>query len=154
MVAVVGVPKKEKADSSPSTAFRQLMTPFTVGGARFEVQPANDARWAVKMRRDRGDRVGKRWVSVQIPVRNVSRVDLRPRGLGYRIITPSGFVIGPEVVEVLPGSLDSEGRLATGKLSSVHLGFRVPKASKDLTLGFEAGGVRKPSVRILLGAEG
>lgn len=154
VIVVAGGPKKEKADSSPPAAYRQLTTPFTVNGARFEVQPANDARWAVKMRSERAERVGKRWVSVQIPVRNLSRVDLRPRGLGYRLLTPSGLVVGPEVVEVLSGSLDSEGRLAKGKLSSVHLGFRVPESAKDLTLAFDAGGIREASVRALLGAEG
>jgi hypothetical protein len=81
-------------------------------------------------------------------------MDLRPLGLGYRIVTPAGLVIGPDFLEARTATIDGKGRLAKGALTSVHLGFQVPQLSHDLTLAFDAGGIRQPAVRVLLGAEG
>ena len=142
-----------KSKTAPPAIYRKLMTPFTVNGARFKVQPANSARWAARVR-SRPPRFGRRWVTVSIPVRNLSRADLRPRRLGYRIVTPAGFVVGPETVEFRPGSLDGQERLAKGELTSVHLAFQVRQPTRDLTLALDAGGIRQPAVRVPLGAEG
>lgn len=159
VVAVVllargGPAASDKTDSSPSTIFRPLKTPFSDGGARFEIKPASSASWAAGLRRRQSPGAGRRWVAVAVPIHNVSQMDLRPRVLGYRIVTPAGLVIGPDFLEVRAATIDGKGRLAKGALTSVHLGFQVPKSSHDLTLAFDAGGIRQPSVRVLLGQEG
>jgi len=154
LIAGGGSSKSDTSASTPTAVYRQLDTAFTLDGARFEVKPANDAKWADEMRRAADPRAGTRWVAVGVPIRNLSRADLRPRRLGYHIVTSAGLVVGPELVEPLPGSLDFKGRLLRSKLTSVHLGFRVPNESRDLTLALDAGGIRKPAVRVLLGGEG
>jgi len=146
-------PKSLTTSSSPPAIFQPLKRPFTINGARYEVQPANDASWAAEMR-EQEPREGRRWVAVGVPVRNVSRADLRPRGLGYRIITPAGLVVGPEMIGGRQGTLDEKGRLAKGELTSVHLGFQVPEQARKLTFALDAGGIRQPSARVLLGPEG
>jgi hypothetical protein len=115
---------------------RPLDTPFTVGGAVFNVARTDQASWALAIRR-RPPEPGRTWLTLAAQTRNVSRVNFHPRGLGYRLRTPAGIVIGP-VMALAGGEIPADGRaLAIGKRTSVHLGFQVPQGQRDLTLEFD-----------------
>ena len=133
-IAAVATP--EKTVRPDPILVRPLDTPFTVQGAVFNVARTSNASWALQIRR-RAPRAGRTWLTLAAQTRNVSRTDFRPRGLGYRLRTPAGVVIGPDTALVAGEIPALGGHLPTGKRTSVHLGFQVPRGQRDLTLEFD-----------------
>ena len=96
-IAAGATPEKEAERTA--ALVRPLDTPFTVDGAVFNVARTNQAVWAL---RDPPAPAapGRTWLTLAAQTRNVSRPDFRPRGLGYRLRTPAGVVIGPDTALV------------------------------------------------------
>lgn len=121
VVAVVllargGSATSDKTGSSPSTLFRRLKTPYSDGGARFEIKPASSAPWAASLRRRQSPRAGRRWVAIAVPVHNFSQMELRPLGLGYRIVTAfdAGGIRQPAVRVLLARRAERRGPPSCG----------------------------------------
>ncbi|MEA2195040.1 MAG: hypothetical protein QOG42_1474 [Solirubrobacteraceae bacterium] len=127
---------------------RPLDTPFAVDGAVFNVARTGTALWALKIRR-RPLQPGHAWLALAAQTRNISRANFHPRGLGYRLRTASGVVIGPDTALVAGEISAVGGRLPVGKRTSVHLGFQVRSAQQGLTLEFDPS-PRGPTVRVPL----
>ena len=144
--AILATP--EKTVERNAVIVRPLDVPFTVDGARFNVARTRDAAWAVEIRR-RPLRPGRTWVTLATQTRNVSRASFHPRGLGFRLRTAAGVVIGPDAAQVPPDLSAAGGRLPIGRRSSVHLGFQIPREAGELTLEFDPG-PGAPRVRVPL----
>jgi len=137
--------------SGPQVARGTAREPLTASGARFEVAPIRNAKWARQIRK-RQLRSGRRWVTIAVRARNLTRRSLSPGGLGYRLRTRAGLIIGPVVVELADATAGVRGgRLAIGAQASAHLGFEVPADARDgLTFMFEPGGLGDPAVLVPL----
>jgi len=138
------------APAAPATA--QIIrgtprAPLSASRARFEIVPITDASWAQKIRRQ-PRRETYRWVTVAVRTRNTGDRVLALRGLGYRLRTRNGAIIGPLVTELTgaPG-----GRLAVGRRGSAHLGFEIPPDAGSLTFAFDPGGLEQPTVLVPIG---
>jgi hypothetical protein len=125
--------------------------PITASGARFEVAPIVNAKWARQIRRGETRR-GYRWVTISVRARDLTRRSLAVSGLGYRLLTRAGVIVGPAVVDLAEATVGvRKGRLAVGAQASVHLGFEVPAdARRGLTFAFEPGGLEDPTVIVPL----
>jgi hypothetical protein len=132
--AILAIP--DKTVERNAVIVRPVDVPFKVGGAVFNVARTRDAPWALEMRR-RPLRPGRTWLTLAAQTRNVRRANFHPRGLGYRLRTPAGIVIGPDTALVAGEIPAVGGRLPIGKRTSVHLGFQVPSGQRDLTLEFD-----------------
>ena len=133
---IVAVAMPEEEVQRDPIVVRSLDTPFTVDGAVVTVARTNQAAWALAIRR-RALRPGRTWLTLAVQTRNVSRPNFAPRSLGYRLRTASGIVLGPDTAQVPSSVTAARGRQAIGERSSVHLGFQVPSAQRDLTLEFD-----------------
>ena len=144
--AILATP--EKTVERNAVIVRPLDVPFTVKGAVFNVARTRDAAWALEIR-GRPLRPGRTWVTLSTQTRNVSRASFHPRGLGFRVRTAAGVVIGPDTAQVPPDVSAAGGRLRIGRRSSVHLGFQIPREAGELTLEFDPG-PGAPRVRVPL----
>ena len=135
-IGVVAAP--ERTVERDPVLVRPLDTPFAADGAVFNVARTGTASWARAIRRQ-APRAGRTWVTLAAQTRNVSRRNFRPRGLGFRIRTAAGIVVGPETALVAGAIPAIGGRLATGRRTSVHLAFQVPSGAPGLTLEFDPG---------------
>jgi hypothetical protein len=133
-IGVVATPDKTVRENP--ILVRPIDSPFTVDGAVFNVARTSQAIWARAIRR-RALRPGRTWLTLAAQTRNVRRANFHPRGLGYRLRTPAGIVIGPDTALVAGEIPAVGGRLPIGKRTSVHLGFQVPSGQRDLTLEFD-----------------
>jgi hypothetical protein len=141
----------EAATAGPAVARGLPREPITASGARFEVAPIVNAKWARQIRRGETRR-GYRWVTISVRARNLTRRNLAVSGLGYRLLTRAGVIVGPAVVDLAEATVGvRSGRLAVGAQASVHLGFEVPAdARRGLTFAFEPGGLDDPTVVVPL----
>ena len=146
VIGVVATP--EKTVRVDPVIVRPLDTPFTVDGAVFSVARTSTASWASSIRR-RAPRPGRAWLTLAAQTRNVSRPNYHPRGLGYRLRTAAGIVIGPETALGAGDIPEVGGRVPIGKRASIHLGFQVPVGGRGLTLEYEPGS-RGQRVRVPL----
>ena len=144
--AILATP--EKTVERNAVIVRLPDVPFTVKGAVFNVARTRDAAWALEIR-GRPLRPGRTWVTLAAQTRNVSRASFHPRGLGFRLRTAAGVVIGPDAAQVPPDVSAAGGRLRIGRRSSVHLGFQIPREAGELTLEFDPG-PGAPRVRVPL----
>jgi hypothetical protein len=141
----------------PPASARQVVRgtprqPMTATGVRFAIAPIKHASWARQIRA-RPPRFRHHWVTIAVRVRNLSRPYLVLGGLGYRLQTQAGLVVGPRVVDLTATSQRPRtGRLAMGARRSVHLGFEVPAGSGKLTFTFDPGGLNEPKVLVPLGS--
>jgi hypothetical protein len=141
----------------PPASARQVIRgaprkPLTAAGVRFAIAPIKHASWARQMRA-RPPRFRHHWVTIALRVRNLSRPYLVLGGLGYRLQTQAGVVIGPRVIDLSARSQrPPSGRLVMGARRSVHLGFEVPAGAGKLTFAFDPGGLDEPKVLVALGA--
>ncbi len=138
----------EKTVEQDPILVRPLDTPFTVDGAVFNVARTSTAPWARAIRRS-APRAGRTWLTLAAQTRNVRRANFHPRGLGYRLRTAAGIVVGPETALVAEEIPAVGGGLPIGKRTSVHLGFQVPRGARGLTLEFDPS-PRSPRVRVPL----
>jgi hypothetical protein len=134
-IGVVATP--EKTARVDPVVVRPLDTPFTIDGAVFSVARTRTASWASAIRR-RTLRPRRVWLTLAMQTRNVSRPDYQPRGLGYRLRTAAGIVLGPETARAAGGAAEVGGRLPVGKRASIHLGFQVPVGERGLTLEYDS----------------
>jgi hypothetical protein len=139
------------ATPGPPVARGLPREPITASGARFEVAPIRNAKWARQIRKGETRR-GYRWVTISVRARNLTRRSLAVSGLGYRLLTRPGVIVGPAVVDLAQATVGvRSGRLAVGARASVHLGFEVPAdARRGLTFAFEPGGLEDPTVIVPL----
>jgi hypothetical protein len=137
--------------SGPPVARGLPREPVTASGARFEVAPIRKAIWARQIRKGQTRR-GYRWVTISVRARNLTRHSLTVSGLGYRLLTRPGVIVGPAVVDLAAATAGvHRGRLAVDAQASVHLGFEVPAdARRGLTFAFEPGGLDEPTVVVPL----
>ena len=145
-IGVVATP--EKTVRVDPVIVRPLDTPFTVDGAVFSVARTSTAAWARSIRR-RAPRPGRAWLTLAAQTRNVSRPNYHPQGLGYRLRSAAGIVIGPETALGAGDTPEVGGRVPIGKRSSIHLAFQVPVGRRGLTLEYETGS-RGQRVRVPL----
>jgi hypothetical protein len=140
----------------PPASARQVIRgaprqPMTASGVRFAIAPIKHASWAERIRA-RPPRFRHHWVTIALRVRNLSRPYLVLGGLGYRLQTQAGVIIGPRVIDLSARpERPSTGRLVMGARRSVHLGFEVPAGAGKLTFAFDPGGLNEPKVLVALG---
>jgi len=140
----------------PPASARQIVraaprAPLSASGVRFAIAPIKHASWARQIR-VRPPRFGHHWVTIALRMRNLSRPYLVLGGLGYRLHTQAGVVVGPRVIDLSARSQrPPSGRLVIGARRSVHLGFEVPSRSGRLTFAFDPGGLNEPKVLVALG---
>ncbi len=126
--------------------------PLAASGVRFAIAPIKHASWARRIRA-RPPRFRHHWVTIAVRVRNLSRPYLVLGGLGYRLQTQAGLVVGPRVIDLTATSQRPRtGRLVIGARRSVHLGFEVPAGAGRLTFVFDPGGLDEPKVLVPLGS--
>lgn len=141
----------------PPASARQLVRgaprqPMTATGVRFAIAPIKHASWARRIRA-RPPRFRHHWVTIAVRARNLSRPYLVLGGLGYRLQTQAGLVVGPRVVDLTPTSQRPRtSRLVIGARRSVHLGFEVPAGAGRLTFVFDPGGLDEPKALVPLGS--
>lgn len=125
---------------------QQPRTPFDADGVRLEVVPTSGAGWAAEIREETPD-TGRRWITVAVRLRNVSREGFRPGSLGYRVRVEEPFLaatsVGPRIVE-------APGRVAVGDRGSAHLGFQVSEDATGLELMLDSRGSSNAEIRVPL----
>lgn len=140
----------------PPASARQVVRgvprqPLAANGVRFAIAPIKHASWARRIRA-RPPRFRHHWVTIAVRARNLSRPYLVLSGLGYRLQTQAGRVVGPRVLDLTATSQrPPTGRLMIGARRSVHLGFEVPAGAGRLTFVFDPGGLDEPKVLVPLG---
>ena len=125
-------------------------TPFVIAGARFAVFVNPRQTWTA-FTKTVPPAPGSKWLLVTVRVRDLTRDNLDPRVLHYRLVSTGGQNYFPKLAY---GTGPDVGRaphpLARGALVQAELAFQVPVAAPPLQLAFDPFG-KKGSVSVALG---
>jgi hypothetical protein len=115
-------------------------TPFEIAGARFAVFANPAEPWASFTNRVSAGS-GMRWELVTVRVRNLTRTNLDPRALHYRLITPAGVTYLPNLAYGTGPDVKRPPRpLAPEALVEAKVAFQVPVSATGLELAFDPTG--------------
>jgi hypothetical protein len=125
-------------------------TPFVLAGARFAVFANPKEPWTRFAKRVSAG-PGMRWELVTVRVRNLTRTDLDPRALHYRLIAAAGVNYFPNLAYGTGPDVRRPPRpLAPQALVQAKLAFAVPVSATGLELAFDPAG-RPQRVVVTLG---
>jgi hypothetical protein len=138
------------ATASAPVSAHGTRTPFVLAGARFAVFANPKEPWTRFAKRVSAG-PGMRWELVTVRVRNLTRTDLDPRALHYRLIAAAGVNYFPNLAYGTGPDVRRPPRpLAPQALVQAKLAFAVPVSATGLELAFDPAG-RPQRVVVTLG---